>query len=67
MKSVVHNFLGTFASRNSDHDQEEIDLLGAATGATNALAIASRLAQERFREQVVKAGFDLSHVRVVMW
>ena len=76
MRSVLHNFLGTFTSRYSAHDgywifgmlvdeldHEPIDLLGAAPQDTNAWAIARRIAQERFREQVAKGGLAISRLR----
>jgi hypothetical protein len=76
LKAVAHNFLGTFASRNSEHSgywifgmlvdglsHHRVDLLGPERGGTDALATADRIARERFGEQVTKARLAPSCIR----
>lgn len=76
MKCVLHNFLGTFASRHSDFrgywlfgqlpaelDRWDVDLRGAATAGDEPLDFATRLAIRRFEEQLAKARLDRSVVR----
>lgn len=78
IKGVLHNFLETYTSRYSDYDgywlfgmlvsesgEINIDLLNA-TGdwvGGEATASAVRLASMRFKEQMAKAGLDLSCLR----
>lgn len=76
LKCVLHNFLGTFASRHSDFrgywlfgqlpaelDRWEVDLRGAAPTEDEPLDFAMRLAIRRFEEQLAKAGLGMSVVR----
>ena len=76
LKSVVHNFLGTFASRYSDHagywifgmlvadlNRHAVDLLGAELDGKDALTTTDLIAQRRFHEQVMKAGLAVSCIR----
>src|SRR5262245_48977570 len=76
LKSVLHNFLGTFASRYSDHrgywlfgqlpaglDQWSVDLRGDPPEGEAPVEVAQRLAIRRFGEQVCRAGLDMSVVR----
>ncbi len=75
MKSVLHNFLGTFTSRYSDHrgywlfgqlpadlERFSVDLLRDPPDGDAAIQVAQRLAVRRFAEQVLKSGLDLSGV-----
>ena len=77
IKGVLHNFLGTFTSRNSDFDgywlfgllvkdmrQMSVDLLDAS-GERKATprAYAEWLAAQRFAEQIGKAGLPKSCLR----
>jgi hypothetical protein len=78
ISSVLHDFLGTYTSRYSDLDgywlfgmlvdQPDalgIDLLhaeGRSVGAT-PVAFATRLAAEKFTEQIEKAGLSISRLR----
>ena len=78
LKSVAHNFLGTYTSRYSDYDGywvfgiifdlfEEIviDLLDpiAPISGNLPLLAATRLATFKFQEQVNKSGFPISRIR----
>lgn len=76
MKSVLHNFLGTFTSRYSDHrgywllgqlpqdlERFSVDLLGDPPDGHAAIKVAQRLAIRRFAEQVLKSGLDQAVVR----
>ena len=76
LKSVLHNFLGTFVSRYSDHggywllgqipadlDRWVVDLLEDPPEGESPLEVARRIAWQRFREQLVKAGLDMAVVR----
>lgn len=76
LKSVLHNFLGTFSSRYSDHrgywlfgqlpadlDRWVVDLRGDPPEGEAPLEVARRLAIRRFKEQLDKAGLDRSVVR----
>jgi len=70
---VLHNFLGTFTSRNSDFDgywvfgflvesmeTVRIDLLGEVASSPNPTPMGEtrRLAAQRFSEQIAKAGLS---------
>jgi len=78
IKGVLHNFLGTFTSRYSDYDgywlfgmlvadvgELKIDLLSPSVGPTASAPVAAaiRLAAQKFREQVEKAGLSVSRTR----
>lgn len=78
IKSVLHNFLGTYTSRYSDfrgyylfgfliEDIEvlQIDLIKDSSGCneTTPIAVAKRLAVIKFAEQTVKAGLPKSYIR----
>jgi hypothetical protein len=78
IRGVLHSFLGSFTSRYSDYqgywvfglfvqDLQEmtIDLLGGTEGVTGSgpLATAVGLARVTFRQQVGKAGLDISRIR----
>jgi hypothetical protein len=77
IKSVLHNFLGTYMSRYTDYRgywlfgflvseqfQSEFDLLDRRTEDMVApLAAAKQLAAMRFEDQARKAGLDVSQVR----
>ena len=76
LKSVLHNFLGTYLSRNSDHGgywlfgqlpadlvRWAVDLREDPPEGAAPLEVARRLAILRFREQLGKAGLDMSVVR----
>ena len=76
LKSVLHNFLGTFASRYSDHrgywlfgqlpadlDRWVVDLRGDSPEGEAPVEVARRLAIRRFTEQLGKVGLDMSVVR----
>jgi hypothetical protein len=77
LKGVVHNFLGTYTSRYSDHEgwwvfglaeaqlaSTCIDLLGEDSAASQeALAAAAQIARARFAEQLAKAKIPSSFVR----
>ena len=76
VKSVLHNFLGTYTSRNSDYrgywlfgqlppDRPEwtVDLLGSAPEGDAPMDVARRLAIRRFAEQLSKSGRTLNSVR----
>lgn len=82
LKSVLHNFLGTFSSRYSDLrgywlfgqlpadlDRWVVDLRGDPPEGEAPLEVARRLAIRRFQEQLGKAGLDRSVVReaVLSW
>lgn len=73
MKGALWGFLGTYVSRYSDYDGYwlfgflvptwvpiRIDLLddAPANGSRGPVAVAVALARSKFREQLVKAGFD---------
>ncbi len=73
---MLHNFLGTFASRYSDHrgywlfgqlpaalDRWVVDLRGDPPEGEAPVEFARRLAIRRFKEQLGKAGLDMSVVR----
>lgn len=75
LNSVLHNFLATFASRNSDHagywlfgqlsddlDWWSVDLRSDPPQGALPVEVARRLAVRRFREQVCNAGLDMSVV-----
>lgn len=76
MRSVLHNFLGTFTSRNSDHrgywlfgpllpglEWLTVDLLGDPSDGEVATEVVRRVAIRRFSEQMLKLGLDRSCVR----
>jgi hypothetical protein len=73
---VLHNVLGTFASRHSDHrgywllgqlpadlDRWVVDLMADPPEGESPIDVARRLAVRRFKEQLGKSGFDASVVR----
>ena len=75
IKSVLHGFLGTFGSRNSDHegywmfglvisdlDEQTIDLLVGDQDEKPA-AILARVARSMFRQQMEKHGLPISVLR----
>jgi len=74
IKGVLHNFLGTYTSRYSDHDgywlfgmlvrdveELSIDLLCPSTDAASPMSVvaAIQLAAQRFREQMEKSGLSV--------
>ena len=73
LKSVLHNFLGTYTSRYSDYqgywlfgflvgylEHLEIDLLASTSEESgSAVSVATDLAAKRFADQVCKSGIDL--------
>src|SRR6266446_2562168 len=77
LKSVLHNLIDTFTSRNADFDgywlhgllligldELRIDLLslqGASPG-RSPIAYACRLAGQQFREQMAKGNLDVSRL-----
>lgn len=76
LTSVLHNVLGTFASRYSDHrgywllgqlpadlDRWVVDLMADPPEGESTIDVARRLAVRRFKEQLGKSGFDASVVR----
>jgi hypothetical protein len=77
LKGVLHNFLGTYTSRYSDHDGYWVfglaeahlgnlsaDLIGPPTSdSRDAKKLISELARQRFSEQLAKAKIPLSFVR----
>lgn len=76
VKSVLHNFLGTYTSRYSDyrgywlHGQlpqdggtRKLDLLGTASAGGTPESEAYRLAIRRFGEQVIKSTLTMEVVR----
>ena len=76
LKSVVHNFLGTYTSRYSDNDgwwvfglaepqltDARLDLLSTLNNVHDPLSAATQLAQLRFSEQLAKAKIPGSFVR----
>ena len=78
IRSALHNFLGTYTSRNSDYrgywlfglvepalTEAEIDLLGRPFGAAvdDPWVAAAGLAAAKFQQQVQKVGLTLSQVR----
>jgi hypothetical protein len=79
MKSVLHNFLESYTSRNSDYDgfwvfgfmvetmqSTNVDLIGARSDYRAGLApetFAVRLATTKFREQLSKSRLTLSGTR----
>lgn len=73
---MLHNFLGTFMSRYSDHrgywlfgqlpadlDRLVVDLREDPPEGEAMVKVARRLAIRRFKEQVGKAGLDISVVQ----
>ena len=78
IQGVLDNFVGTYVSRNSDHDgywlfggihdrldRTEIDLLDANSSNVDAsLRAAEKLAVARFNDQMQRAGLPPSSVRV---
>ena len=73
---VVHNFLGTYTSRYSDHEgwwvfglaeaqlaDAQLDLLGSTPQSANPLSAVTQMAQGRFAEQLAKAHIPSSFVR----
>jgi hypothetical protein len=82
IKSVLHNFLGTFVSRYSDHrgywlfgqlpadlDRWVVDLREDRPEGEAPVEVARRFAIRRFREQLGKARLDMSVVQeaVLSW
>jgi hypothetical protein len=76
MKSVLHNFVGTFTSRNSDHlgywlfgqlplsiARLGVDLLGSPPVGDALPDVVERLAIRRFAEQLLVSGLERSVVR----
>ncbi len=78
VSSCAHNFLGTYTSRYSDCDgywlfgmlvgevrELKIDLLNPSIGTTDSAPVtaAIRLAAQKFREQMEKAGLSASRVQ----
>jgi hypothetical protein len=76
LKGVVHNFLGTYTSRYSDHEgwwifglaeaqlgNAQVDLLGSFDRADDPLSAATQMAQAKFAEQLVKAKIPASFIR----
>ena len=78
IKGILHNFLGTYTSRYTDFDgywlfgmlsddfgDLQIDLLSPQFDpmATPPLSAAIALAGQKFREQIEKAGFDISSLQ----
>ena len=78
IRSVLHNFLGTYTSRYSDFDgywlfgflvddvrQVKIDLMstGGEDDDTMPMATARRLAVTKFAEQIAKVGLAVSRFR----
>lgn len=78
IRAVLHNFLGTYTSRDSDYDGYwlfgllvgrieglDVDLLRSKdTGSNDAItAFAVQLAVDKFREQAAKAGIPISFLR----
>ena len=78
IKGILHNFLGTYTSRYSDYDgywlfglvvgdteELRIDLLSPSVGPTASAPVAAaiRLAAQKFREQMEKAGSTVSCAR----
>ncbi|MEM7246244.1 MAG: hypothetical protein AAF533_12925 [Acidobacteriota bacterium] len=75
IKGVLHDFLGSFTSRNSDYrgywllgqllpepEQRELDLIGRPTGGGGAWGFARDLALRLFQEQVLATGLGLEDV-----
>jgi hypothetical protein len=76
LKGVLHNFLGTYTSRHSDHDgywvfglaeaqlgNLRVDLVGASTpDSRDPKALTTELARRRFSEQLAKAKIPRSFV-----
>src|SRR3954454_7349178 len=73
LTGVLHNFLGTYTSRYSDHDgywlfgflaeasrERDIDLLASPESGASTVAEATALARARFAEQLQKAGISRS-------
>jgi hypothetical protein len=78
LNGALHNFLATFTSRYSDYDgywlfgfllddtdELKIDLLnsGSELPASSPLQFAANIARHRFREQLAKAGLNMSCAR----
>jgi hypothetical protein len=76
LKGVVHNFLGTYTSRYSDHEgwwifglaeaqlgNAQVDLLGSVDRADEPLSAATQMAQAKFAEQLSKAKIPSSFLR----
>lgn len=78
IKGLLHNLLGTLASRNSDFDgywvfgflvgdmdRERIDLLATRVECTDSAptAFIKRLAAQKFAEQISKAGLPSTWIR----
>jgi hypothetical protein len=76
LKGVVHNFLGTYTSRYSDHEgwwifglaeaqlgNAQVDLFGSVDRADDPLSAATQMAQAKFAEQLSKAKIPSSFVR----
>jgi hypothetical protein len=78
LKGALHNFLATFTSRHSDYDgywlfgfllndveELKIDLLNPNSNrpVSAPLQFAADIAQQKFREQLLKAGLNISCAR----
>lgn len=76
IKSVLHNFLGTYTSRYTDHGgywlfgfvvdepgELEFDLLDDSQAMNAVVSVAATIAAQRFREQLKKAGLSPAIVR----
>ena len=71
IKSVLHNFLGTYTSRYTEYrgywlfgfvvdelGELEFDLLGDSESLDTVVSFAATIASQRFREQLKKAGLS---------
>jgi hypothetical protein len=76
IKSVLHNFLGRYASRYSEYHgyflfgflvvdlgEVEFDLLALPTNAESPIGVAAQLATTRFADHLQHAGLELAQVR----
>jgi hypothetical protein len=76
LRGVVHNFLGTYTSRYSDHDgwwvfglaearlgDAQVDLLGTVARLDDPLSAATQMAQSKFADQLTKAKIPSSVLR----
>ena len=76
IKGVVHNFIGTYTSRYSDHEgwwvfglaeaqlaNTQVDLLATVDRSDDRLSAVTQMAQSRFAEQLAKAKIPVAFVR----
>ena len=76
LKGVLHNFLGTYTSRYSDHDgwwvfglaeaqlgDVQVDLLATVARPDDPLSAATQMAQSKFADQLTKAKIPSSLLR----